>query len=150
VPESKGQHDESLESSLGYAGAPAMDTRKRQELVYRTMHIGAWARYFPPKNQNQREILIAVDKVQRLWWQDEFHFMMTLDSIKRSKKLAHKKSKAMGLQYERIVRLVGKAFNDLASKKGKTLSESELNDLMYGEKGLLTKAVEYGRLHAAK
>jgi hypothetical protein len=56
----------------------------------------------------------------------------------------------MGLQYERIVRLVGKAFNDLASKKGKTLSESELNDLMYGEKGLLTKAVEYGRLHAAK
>jgi len=127
-----------------------MDTRKRKELVYRTMHIGAWARYFPPKNQNQRELLIAIDKIQRLWWQDEFHFMNRLESRKRIKKLAHKKSKTMGLQYERIVRLVAKAFNDIASKKGKTLSDSELNELTYGEKGLLTKAVEFGRLHAAK
>jgi hypothetical protein len=41
-------------------------------------------------------------------------------------------------------------FNDIAHKSGKTLSTSELNDLMYGKKGLLTEAVEYGRLHAAK
>ena len=52
------------------------------------MHIGAWARYFSPKNQNQRELLIAVDKIQRLWWQNEFHFMNCLESIERSKKFA--------------------------------------------------------------
>ena len=43
-----------------------MNTRERKELVYRTMHIGAWARYVPPQNQTQRELLIAVDKIQRL------------------------------------------------------------------------------------
>jgi hypothetical protein len=127
-----------------------MDLRKRKELVYRTIQIGAWARYFPPKNRNQREILIAIDKIQRLWWQDEFHFMEHLESIKRSKKLAHKKSKIMGLEYEKIVRRVAEAFNDIAKKSGKTLSSEELNELMYGEQGLITKAVEYGRLHAAK
>ena len=114
------------------------------------MHIGAWARYFPPKNQTQRELLIAVDKIQRLWWKDEFHYMTRLDSIKRSKKIAEKKFKTMGLEYERIVRLVAKAFGDIAGKSGKTLSSSELNELMYGESGLLTKAREYGKVHAAK
>src|SRR5882757_9932373 len=98
-----------------------MDTGKRKELVYRTMHIGAWAEYVAPRNQNQREILIAVGTIQRLWWQDEFHFLERLDSIKRGKKLAHKKSKIMGLQYERIVQLVGKAFKDIARKTGETL-----------------------------
>ncbi|SRR6266478_314857 len=127
-----------------------MDTRKRKELVYRTMHIGAWAEHRALKNQNQREILIAVRKIQRLWWQDEFHFAERLNSIKRSEKLAHKKSKIMGLQYERIVQLVGKAFKDIARKSGKTLLAAELNELMYGEDGLLTKAVAYGKLHAAK
>ena|SRR2546425_5044465 len=127
-----------------------MDYRKRKELLYRCIQIGAWAEYFPPKNQNQRELLVAVHKLQRFMWQDEFHFMMVLDSVKRSKKLGHKKSKMMGLQYERVVQLVGKAFNDIANKSGKTLSTSELNELMYGKKGLLTEAVEYGRLHAAK
>jgi hypothetical protein len=127
-----------------------MDYRKRKELVYRSMQIRSWAEYFVPKNQTQRELLIAVKKLQRFWWQDEAHYMMVLDSIKRSKKLGHKKAKMMGLQYERIVQLVGKGFNDIASKSGKTLSASELNEFMYGQKGLLTKAVEYGRLHAAK
>jgi len=41
-------------------------------------------------------------------WQDEFHFLNVLDSIKRSEKLAHKKGKMMGSQYERVVELVGK------------------------------------------
>jgi hypothetical protein len=127
-----------------------MDTQKRKELVYRTIQIGAWAEHVPPKNQNQREILIAVRKLQRLWWQDEVHFLLRLDSIKRSKKLAHKKSKIMGLQYERIVKLVDNAIKDTARKSGKALSEAELNELMYGEDGLLTKAVAYGKLHAAK
>jgi hypothetical protein len=127
-----------------------MDLRKRKELVYRTIQIGAWARYVPPKNQNQRELLIAIDKIQRLWWQNEFHFMERLDSIKRSEKLAHKKSKIMGMEYEKIVRRVAQAFHDIAKKSRKTLPAEELNELMYGEKGLITEAVEYGRLHAAK
>lgn len=127
-----------------------MDYSKRKELVYRTIHIGAWAEYFPPKNQNQRELVIAIRKLQRLWWQDEFHFMERLDSIKRSKKLGQKKSKMMGLQYDRIVHLVAKAFNDIARRSRKTLSEAELKELMYGEEGLLTQAVAYGKIHAAK
>jgi len=126
-----------------------MNTRERKELVYRTMHIGAWARYFPPKNQTQRELLIAIDKIQRLWWKDEFHYMMRLDSVKRSEKIAQKKFKTMGSEYERIVRLVAKAFGDIARKSGKALSPAELNELMHGENGLLTKAHEYGKIHAA-
>jgi hypothetical protein len=127
-----------------------MNIRERKELVYRTMHIGAWARYVPPQNQTQREILIAVDKIQRLWWLDEFHYMTRLDSVKRSEKIAQKKFKTMGLEYERIVRLVAKAFGEIARKSGKTLSPVELNELMHGENGLLTKAHEYGKIHAAK
>ena len=127
-----------------------MDLRKRKELVYRTMHIGAWARYCLPKNQNQREILIAVDKIHRLWWKNEFHFMQRIESVKRSEKLAQKKSKVMSFQYERIVQLIGKGFKDIARKSNKSLSSAELNELMYGEKGLLTEAVEYGKIHAAK
>ncbi len=127
-----------------------MDPRKRKELVYRSMHIRAWADFFLPKNQNQRELLIAIDKLQRLWWKDEFHYMERLDSIKRSEKLGHKKAKIMGLQYEKIVELVGKGFSDIAKKTGKTLSSAELDELMYGEKGLLTKAHVYGKVHAAK
>ena len=127
-----------------------MDYRKRKELLYRTMHIGGWASYCPPKNQNQRELLIAIHKLQRLTWQDEFHFMDRVASVKKSKELAQKTSKAIGLQYEKIIQLVGKAFNDIARKLGKTLSSAELNELMYGDKGLLTKAVVYGKVHAAK
>ena len=56
----------------------------------------------------------------------------------------------MGLQYEKIVELVGKGFSDIAKKTGKTLSSAELDELMYGEKGLLTKAHVYGKVHAAK
>jgi len=125
-----------------------MDTRKRKELVYRTMHIGAWARYFSPKTQNQRELLIAVDKIQRLWWQNEFHFMNRLESIERSKKLAQKKSKIMGLEYGKIVQRVEQAFKDIAQTSNEPLSPVGLNELMYGNDGVLTKAVEYGRLHA--
>ncbi len=129
-----------------------MDYRKRKELVYRTIHISAWARYAPlaPKNRNQREILIAIDKIQRLWWQDEFYFMEKLKSIKRSEKLGKKKSKTMGLQYERVVKLVGEILKDIANESGETLSPSQLREQMYGKSGLLTEAVEYGRLHAAK
>jgi hypothetical protein len=76
--------------------------------------------------------------------------MERLGSVKRSEKLAHKKSKIMGLEYEKIVQRVAQAFNDIAKRSGKPLSSAELNDLMYGEEGLLTQAVEYGRLHAAK
>jgi hypothetical protein len=76
--------------------------------------------------------------------------MRRIESVKRSERLAKKKSKTMGLEYERVVQLVGKGFNDLARKSNKTLSSAELNELMYGEKGLLTEAVEYGKIHAAK
>lgn len=127
-----------------------MDLLKRKELLYRTIHIGAWANYVPPKNQNQRELLIAIHKIQRLTWHNEFHFMNRVDSIKRSKKLAQKTSKVIGLQYERVVELAGKAFMDIAKKSGKTLTSAEVNELMYGDKGLITEAVEYGKLHAAK
>jgi hypothetical protein len=127
-----------------------MNTRERKEIVYRTLPIKAWAEYVPPKNQNQREVLIAISKIQRLWWQDEVHFMLRMDSIKRSKKVAEKKFKAMGSEYEKVVGLVAKLFGDIARKSGKTLSEAELKELMYGEKGLLTKAEEYGKIHAAK
>jgi hypothetical protein len=76
--------------------------------------------------------------------------MQRIESVKRSEKLAQKKSKVMSLQYERIVQLIGKGFNDIARKSNKSLSSAELNELMYGEKGLLTEAVEYGKIHAAK
>jgi hypothetical protein len=76
--------------------------------------------------------------------------MRRIESVKRSERLVKKKSKTMGLEYERVVQLVGKGFNDLARKSNKTLSSAELNELMYGEKGLLTEAVEYGKIHAAK
>jgi hypothetical protein len=112
------------------------------------MHIGAWARYFSPKNQNQRELLIAVDKIQRLWWQNEFHFMNCLESIERSKKFAQKKSKIMGLEYEKIVQRVEQAFKDIAQTSSKPMSPVGLNELMYGNDGVLTTAVEYGRRHA--
>ena len=125
-----------------------MDLRKRKELVYRTMHIEAWAKFCVPKNQNQRELLIGVDKIRRLWWKNEFHFMNRVESIKRSEKLAHKKSKIMGLEYEKIVSRVEQAFMDIAHTSGKALSSADLNELMYGKEGVLTKAIEYGRLHA--
>jgi hypothetical protein len=79
------------------------------ELSYRCIPISAWANVVLPKNQTQRELLIAIHKLERFKWQDELHFMMSVDSIKRSKKLGEKKSKLMGLQYERVVGLVGKA-----------------------------------------
>lgn len=126
-----------------------MDTGKRKELIYRAIQIRAWAENFLPQNQNRRELIIALRKLDRLWWKDEFHYLMVVDSVKRSEKLGRKKSKMMGLQYERIVELVRKGFEDIANQSGKTLSSTELDGLMYGEKGLLTKAAAYGRFHAA-
>jgi len=95
-------------------------------------------------------IMIAIHKIQRLTWHDEFHFMDRVDSLKRVKKLAQKTSKVIGLQYERVVELSGKALIDITKKSGKTLRPSEFNELMYGDKGLITEAVEYGKSHAAK
>ena len=122
-----------------------MDTRKRKELIYRAIQIRAWAENFLPHDHSRRELLIALHKLHRLWWQDGFHYLMVVDSIKRSEKLGQENSKAMGLQYERIIHLVRKGFEDIANHSGETLSSTELNQLMYGEKGLLTKATAYGK-----
>jgi len=127
-----------------------MNTRERKEIVYRTLPIKAWADNIPPKNQNQRELLVTINKIQRLWWQDEFHFMVRLDSAKRSTRIAQKKFKTMESAYESVVKRVERAFHDIAKKSGKTLKAADLNELMYGENGLITKAVEYGKIHAEK
>src|SRR5713226_4730863 len=102
-----------------------MNIRERKEIVYRTLPIKGWAEYVPPKNQNQRELLIAIDKIQRLWWQDEVHFMMRLDSVKRSEKIAQKKFKTMGSAYENVLKRVEQAFHDTAKKSGKTLTAAD-------------------------
>jgi hypothetical protein len=127
-----------------------MDMRRRKELVYRTMHIGIWAENRVPANQNRRELLISVKKILRLWSQDEFHIGVRVDSIKRSKKIAQQKSKTIGLENEKIIKRVKQALQDIAKKSGKILSEDGLKEQMYGENGLLTKAVEYGKIHATK
>ncbi len=127
-----------------------MNTRERKEIVYRTLPIKAWAQYVPPKNQNQRELLIAIDKIQRLWWQDEFHFMVRLDSSKRSEKIAQKKFQTMGSTYEKVLKRVEQAFHDIAKRSGKRLLAAELKELMYGENGLITEAHEYAKVHTTK
>ena len=55
----------------------------------------------------------------------------------------------MGLAYEKIVQRVAQALKDIAKNVGETLTAAELNAAMYGDRGVLTEAVEYGRLHSA-
>jgi hypothetical protein len=128
-----------------------MDYRKRKEMLYRMIILGAWAAHIPPKTQNQRELGIQVHKLQRLTDKDEFHFGMRIESTKRAKRLEQKNAKTIGLLYDRVVSLVAKCPQDIQKKSGGApLSTSDLNELMYGEKGLLTEAVKYGEHHAAK
>jgi hypothetical protein len=128
-----------------------MDYGKRNEMMYRMIFIGAWAAHIPPKTQNQRELGIATHKLQRLAEQDAFHFMTRIESNKRVEKLEQKNARTIGLQYERIVKLVGKCIQDIQKRAGKQpLTSSELNEKMYGENGFLTEAVKYGEQHATK
>jgi len=75
--------------------------------------------------------------------------MEYLESPKRCERLAQKKSRIMGLAYEKIVQRVAQALKDIAKNVGETLTAAELNAAMYGDRGVLTEAVEYGRLHSA-
>jgi hypothetical protein len=82
---------------------------------------------------------------------DEFHFVFRIESSKRAEKLEHKNAKTIGLQYDKVVKLVAKCLQDIQKKSGGApLSTSALNELMYGDTGLLTAAVKYGEHHAAK
>lgn len=78
------------------------------------------------------------------------HFMMRLDSVKRSEKIAQKKFKTMGSAYDSVLKRVEQAFHDIAKRSGKTLSAAELKELMHGEKRLIAEAHEYAKAHAAK
>lgn len=120
-------------------------------MLYRMIFLGAWAAHVPPKTQNQRELGVQAHKLQRLTEKDEFHFVLRIESTKRAKKLEQKNAKTVGLQYDKIVKLAAKCLQDIQRKSGGApLSTSDLNQLMYGDGGLLTLAVKYGEHHAAK
>jgi hypothetical protein len=125
--------------------------RERKAILYRMIYFNAWANYVPTKTQALRDLIIQIDKLRRLAATDEFELLFKVDSDKKGRRLAFKNAKRIDPQYEKVLALVEKVFEEAETHAVKRpLTKLELKDKLYGSSGFITLAEEYGAEHAAK
>jgi hypothetical protein len=124
--------------------------RLRWEFPYRMIFFKTWAQFLPVKNQNVRELQIQISKLERMARLDVKDLMDRFKSIKRAEKVTAKHFERVNAQYRTVVSHVERVHQDVAEYRGTPLTRARLHEELFGTKGFIRQAENYGREHAPK
>jgi hypothetical protein len=125
--------------------SPISNYRKMKDMVYRAIHIDAWAMYVDVRTQSTRDLRIQTAKLKRLAWWDKIEFIESIESPKKATRLTIENNKKIVAQYKTVVSLVEKVFHDVAAHKNEQVTNAQIQ----GRADKFLQEVEaYGKKHS--